>query len=106
MDIDLLEGSLVDMMILKEDFDKSKLEELGFQYDEDTGGYFKDLLFDYDELNPNRRYATLYTNKDGRFLLHRSGLYDALKHDRLIHIELDKIINSGLIKEDGYYEEL
>lgn len=92
------------MLKIKDEVDLKELEKFGFKYDEDTDGYFKDLYFYYNELNPKKGIGTLWTY-DKELKFSKSSLFENefINKDnfmqKIVDKEIDDLIKADLVEK-------
>jgi len=75
------------------------MEKLGYLWDADGDTYFKELFFDYNDMNKRRGLATIFF-MDNKLEIFKGKLYHLCENaDEVIKKEIDKLLKSNIIKE-------
>lgn len=76
-----------------------EMEKLGYSWDTDGNTFFKELFFDYNELNKRRGLATIFF-MDNELHVFKGKLYNMCENgDDLVKNEIDKLLELNIIKE-------
>ena len=73
-----------------------KLVLLGFYYDDEICGYHKELLFDYNNINKNKRLGSLlFFTENNDLHVHKGRLYHVCENrNEIIEEEINKLKNT------------
>ena len=78
-----------------------EMEKLGYLWDTDGNTYFKEMFFDYNELNKRRGLATIFFS-DRKLQIYKGRLYNMCENgDDLVNNEINKLLKLNIIKEQA-----
>ena len=78
-----------------------EMEKLGYGWDSDANTYFKELFFDFNELNKHKGLVTIFFS-DNELIIYKGILYNmCINGDELVKNEVDKLVKLNIVKEEN-----